>query len=152
MNNDQVSSALWFCFGLVVIFLSAPYGLGGIHSPGTGFLPFLTGITICLLSAIGFLDATVEKGKGKKWQSFLRGMRWDKPLISLIALVTYALLLDKLGFLIDTALIIGFLLRVIEPQRWRVVIAGALLTSSAMYLVFQVWLQTQLPAGILNYW
>jgi len=32
-----------------------------------------------------------------------------------------------------------------------VVISGALLTSLLTYLVFQVWLKTQLPSGILGF-
>ncbi|MFH1125088.1 MAG: tripartite tricarboxylate transporter TctB family protein [Pseudomonadota bacterium] len=150
-NNDQISSVVWFGFGLMVIFASLPYGLGGIHSPGTGFLPFLTGIAICALSAIGFLDAALEKRKGKTWENFLQGLRWHKPLITLTVLVAYVFILERLGFLLTTTLLVGFLLRVIEPQRWTVVIAGSLLTASAMYLIFQVLLKTQLPMGILNF-
>jgi putative tricarboxylic transport membrane protein len=150
-NNDQISSVVWFGFGLIVIFSSIPYGLGGIHSPGTGFLPFLTGIAICTLSAIGFLDAAMEKRKGKRWENFLQGLSWHKPLISLTAIVAYAFLLERLGFLLATTLLVGFLLRMIEPQKWTVVIAGSLLTASTMYLIFQVLLKTQLPMGILNF-
>jgi putative tricarboxylic transport membrane protein len=151
LNNDQGSSAFWFFIGLIIIFASIPLDLGKVRTPGTGFMPFLTGIAICSFSVIGFFHATVGNGKGKKWKNFLKGVRWEKPLLAMASLVVYAFLLEKLGFLLDTILLIAFLLKAIEPQKWLIIILGALFTSAAMYIIFQVWLQVQLPAGILKF-
>jgi hypothetical protein len=150
-NNDQASSAFWFCFGLIVIFSSLPYGLGEIRSPDTGFMPFLTGMAMCILAIIGFFEATMERRKGVTWQDCFTGVRWHKPLMSLSSLVVYALFLEKVGFLIASTLLVGFLLRVIHPQKWSVVVIGSLLASSVMYVVFHVWLKTQLPSGLLGF-
>ena len=151
LNNDQVSSAIWFGIGLLIIIFSIPYGLGELRSPTTGFMPFLTGLAICTLAAIGFVGGTLERIGGKKWKSLLKNVKWGKPLIAVIALFAYALLLNTLGFLLGTALLVGFLLRAVEPQKWLVVILGAILTSVSAYLIFQVWLETQLPPGILQF-
>jgi putative tricarboxylic transport membrane protein len=150
-NNDQISSAAWFFIGLLILIFSIPYGIGEVHAPETGFMPFYTGVTMCLLSAIIFIEATRARRGGLRWENPLQGTLWEKPIIALTALVAYALLMDKLGFILATALLIGFLLRGIHPQKWIVVIAGALLTSLITYLVFQVWLKTQLPAGIFGF-
>jgi putative tricarboxylic transport membrane protein len=150
-NNDQISSAAWFFIGLLILIFSIPYGLGEVHSPGTGFMPFYTGLAMCALSALIFMEATRAKKSGAKWENPLKGTLWVKPLIALVALIVYALLMDKLGFILATALLVGFLLRGIHPQKWSVVIGGAILTSLVTYLVFQVWLKTQLPAGILSF-
>jgi putative tricarboxylic transport membrane protein len=103
------------------------------------------------LSIIVFIEATRAKKNGVKWENPLKGAMWGKPLITLVALMVYALLMDKLGFLIMTALLVGFLLRGVHPQKWSVVILGAIIVSAACYLVFGIWLQTQLPAGILEF-
>ena len=63
------------------------------------------------------------------------------------ALFAYVLLMKPLGFLLCTALFIGFLLRTVKPQRWSVVIAGASLTALGAFGVFKLWLKTQLPQG-----
>lgn len=151
LNNDQVSSAIWFFIGLLVIIFSIPYGLGELRAPHTGFMPFLTGLAICTLSVIGFIGATLERKAGKKWTSLVKGVKWSKPLVAMIALFVFALILDTLGFIVSTALLVGFLLRAVEPQKWFVVILGATLISLTTYVIFQVLLETQLPAGILKF-
>ena len=150
-NNDQVSSASWFFIGVIIVLASIPYGLGGVHSPGTGFMPFLTGLALCILSIIEFVRATRENRKGKRWKTLFKDLQWDKPLIALAGLLVYALLWNSLGYLIGTALLVGFLLRVIYPQKWLVVILGAILSSSLSYIIFQIWLEAQLPRGILDF-
>jgi len=150
-NNDQISSAAWFFIGLLILYFAIPYGIGKVHAPETGFMPFYTGVAMCVLSGLIFMEATRAKRNGVKWENPLKGLAWGKSLIALAALVAYALLMDTMGFILATALLIGFLMRGIHPQKWSVVIAGALLTSLVTYLVFQVWLKTQLPAGILSF-
>ena len=149
-NNDQISSAVWFFIGLLGACFSIPYGIGSIHSPGTGFLPFYTSLAICLLASGVFIEGTFSGRRGEKWKNPFAKVQWTKPVIALAALLFYALFLDSLGFIASTALLVGFLMRVIQPQRWTVVIAGAVLTSLITYLVFQLWLGTQLPAGIFS--
>jgi putative tricarboxylic transport membrane protein len=151
LNNDQMSSIIWFIVGGLIILFSIPYGFGGFHSPGTGFLPFLVGLVICALAVIVFIQGTLARSRGKKWVSVVKGVKWEKPLYTLIALLFYVLLLDFLGFILASALLVAFLLRMIHPQRWLVVISGAMLTSILSYVIFRVWLKTQLPIGIFNF-
>jgi hypothetical protein len=151
LNNDQGSSIFWFLFGVIVIIGSIPYGLGSLHRPATGFVPFLTGFAICILSGIGFIAGTKRQRKGEKWKSAFKGLTWHNPLIAFAAIIVYALVIEWLGFLITSFLLVGFLLRVIIPQKWWVVIVGATLTSIIFYAFFQIWLGTQLPKGILNF-
>jgi hypothetical protein len=68
-----------------------------------------------------------------------------------LALLAYALAMEHLGFLLGTAIFLGFLLRLVEPQRWAVVIGGSLLASAASYGLFEVWLQSELPKGLLHF-
>ncbi len=69
----------------------------------------------------------------------------------LILLVLYAVLLDTLGFLIVTFLLIFLLLEVIYRRKWWVGLITALAGSLGSYLIFQVWLQSQLPKGLLGF-
>jgi hypothetical protein len=150
-NNDQISSAVWFFFGSLVIYFSIPYGVGTIQAPETGFMPLCAGFAICFLAVGVFVQATLRWKKGTKWENPLAGSQWAKPLIALVALVIYTLVLPSLGFVLSTAILVGVLLRAIQPQGWLVVVLGALLTSLICYLVFQVWLRTQLPSGPLGF-
>jgi hypothetical protein len=146
-NNDQVSGAIWIAVGIVIAVGSLRYGLGQLESPGTGFLPFLAGCAIALLALIGLIQSTLKRRNGAGWMPILRGILWQKPLLVMAALFAYALLMKSLGFLLCTVLFIGFLLRAVEPQRWPVVIVGAIGTALGAFAIFEVWLKTQLPQG-----
>jgi putative tricarboxylic transport membrane protein len=151
LNNDQLSSAILFFVGVLIIIFSIPYEIGEIHAPGTGFLPFYTGITICLLSILVFLEGAAKRREGTKWDNPFKKLRWDKPLVVMAGLATFVFILDHLGFILSSALLVGFLMRCIQPQKWSVVLLGAVFTSLVTYLVFQIWLGAQLPAGILSF-
>jgi len=147
INNDQASAAVWFALGLTITIASVPYGLGTLDTPGTGFLPFLSGLAITLLSFIGLVHATLQRRMGFGWKPMMRGLIWKKTLIVLLALLAYVLLLKPLGFSLCTALFIGFLLRTVQPQRWPVVLTGALGAAAGAYGIFEAWLKAQLPRG-----
>ena len=146
-NNDQVSGAIWIAVGIAVALGSLRYGLGPLESPGTGFLPFLAGCAIASLALIGLIQSTLKRRKGTGWTPIFRGVLWKKPLLVMAALFGYALLMKPLGFLLCTVLFIGFLLRAVEPQRWPVVVLGAIGTALGAFAIFNVWLKTQLPQG-----
>jgi putative tricarboxylic transport membrane protein len=150
LNNDQLSGAVWFGLGLAVCLGSLQYKLGTPAAPGTGFMPFLTGLAICFFSGIGLIHATLRKRRGEGWSPVLQGVFWKNAMIILVSLLAYALLLFPLGFVITTTLFIAFLLRAIVPQRWSVVIVCSILTAAASYLIFEVWLKAQLPKGPLG--
>ena len=113
-------------------------------------MPFLTGLAICFFSGIGLIHATLRKKRGEGWAPLLKGVIWMNAFVILLSLLAYALLLKPLGFVITTAGFIAFLLRVISPQRWSVVIACSILTALGSYLIFEVWLKAQLPKGPLG--
>jgi len=79
--------------------------------------------------------------------------RGNWPNVSMVmgALVLYTLLFQFLGFLLDTFWLIAFLQRVMEPMGWKKCLTGAVAASGGAYLVFQIWLKAQLPAGVLGF-
>jgi hypothetical protein len=56
-----------------------------------------------------------------------------------------------LGFLLASVILMGFLLRAIEPQKWYVVTLGAFLIPVIASLVFGWCLGVQLPTGVLGF-
>ncbi len=150
-NNDQVSAAVWFGVGAIIAIASIRCRLGTLESPGTGFLPFLAGLAITFFSVIGLVQGTLKQKKGQGWKSVMRGLKWKKSLIVLLSLLVYVLLLKPLGFLLVTTLFVGFLLAAVEPQRWYVLIFGAIGTAIGTYGIFEVWLKAQLPKGPLGF-
>ena len=68
-------------------------------------------------------------------------------VLTVVALLVYAVGMSYLGFLISTFIFLAFLLKVIEPQRWSVALFGSLAASGTFYLLFEMGLQSQLPKG-----
>ena len=71
-------------------------------------------------------------------------------VLTVLALLGYAVIMNYLGFLVSTFIFLVFLLRVIEPQRWPVALLGSLAASAAFFCIFELGLQSQLPKGPLG--
>ncbi|HSR10203.1 MAG TPA: tripartite tricarboxylate transporter TctB family protein [Thermodesulfobacteriota bacterium] len=145
---DQWSAlALLFISGLICWgALLLPYG--DVHNPAAGFFPLWLGIILAVMAAA--LLAQSSRGKdGRRITDILgEDVRWGKVLLVVASLVLYGWLMDVLGFLLSTFLLMAFLLRFVDPQPWRSVLLWTLSGSVGSYLVFDVWMKLRLPRGI----
>lgn len=149
---DRITSLIWIVFGIGLCIKSWVLGLGGPSEPGTGFVPFLTGLVIIILSFSLFLEATFTmKRSSSKQTSLWKEVYWKRVVYITILLLAYALLLSQLGFLIATFLVMVFLLKTGKPIKWRAAFLIGLLTSGISYLIFDVWLQVPFPQGVLRF-
>lgn len=149
-NNDQRSSLFWLVIGLAITLYSLKYGLGTFSIPGPGFLPFLSGAAMVLLSLIVFFQQ-ISKGQADTLKSLWIHTRWQTVLMVMASLVLYTIFLRFLGFLLAAFLLTAFLLRVMEPLNWKKVLAGATGATLCSYAIFELWLEAQLPAGFLGF-
>lgn len=97
-----------------------------------------------------FVQQFSKRGKERLTDLWAR-TNWPTMVMVMVALIVYTVLFTFLGFLLDTFLLIAFLLRVMEPMSWKKVLAGSAGTALASYVVFQLWLQAQLPQGFLGF-
>ena len=152
MSREEGSSLVWLGLSVLICIGSARLSLGDFQNPGPGFLPFIAGSVLGVLAAVVFVQARRAAVSAKE----TRGPIWANPggvkkiVLTVIALLAYATTMDYLGFLASTFFFSFFLLRMIEPQRWGVVILESLLASGVSYLIFEIWLQAQLPRGIFQ--
>ena len=148
-RHDLLSSIIFFCVGLFITFYAPQFGIGSLSSPGTGFMPFLTGLIICGLSVATFLRAILDKATHT--EGIWAGVKIKKLFLSIIVLIAYALLFEPIGFIIDTLFLILFLTRYMGSQTWKRSILCAVSSSILSYLLFETWLKAQLPRGILGF-
>jgi putative tricarboxylic transport membrane protein len=142
---DRWTGLFFTLFSIYICVESWKLKLGTFHRPGPGFLPFYAGIILGTFSlalvSLGFLRHPKE---GTSWES------WGRILLVVLAIFGFTLLLEKFGFLPSTFLFICFLLRVVEKRGWGFSVGVALLVALASYVVFDVLLKAQLPAGLLE--
>ena len=129
---------------------SLKYGFGSLSEPGVGFITFFAGAILALLSLLLFLSSFREKEKPADLRELWAGLDVKKALYVLMLLVVYPVLLRPAGFPLSTFVLLFLLFRVKGSYGiWTTLLASFFVTAVS-YLVFQVWLQVQLPRGILG--
>ena len=150
---DQWSGlALFILAGIICVgSILLPYG--NIHNPGPGFFPLWLGIILGAMAIALFLKTTWQKeGTAKALRDIVaEKVRWEKVFFVLAALILYGCLMNFLGYLIVTFLLMAFLLRFVEPHPWKPAIGWTLVGSVGSYLVFEVWMKLRLPKGFLGF-
>jgi putative tricarboxylic transport membrane protein len=144
-----IINSIWIIFSLAVCLESWRLDAGTLHAPGPGFLPFITGLLLGVLAIIAFLQALREKPSSDR-AFFSFGDYLIKVGVLIGALIVYVLLLNTLGFLVGTFLLLLVLFRIMEPLKWKTVILASIITLAAVYLLFDFFLGTRLPTGILG--
>jgi putative tricarboxylic transport membrane protein len=143
-------NVFWLLFSLLTCIESYRLKLGDVTKPGPGFFPFGAGLIMLFLSLIALFQWMGKKEPSEE-ETRKELVRWWNLVIILAATLAYALSLEKIGFLINTFLLITLLLKVVEPQTWKTSILGGVITAIAANVVFNVLFQAQIPSGILGF-
>jgi hypothetical protein len=149
-NPDRFSSIVCFVGGAVTALWSLKYGFGSLSEPGVGFITFFAGAVLALLSLFLFFTSFREKEKSAGIRELWAGLDVTKVVYVLAILVAYTLLLRPGGFLLCTFLLMSLLFRVKGAYGIWSTLLVSLVVTAVSYLLFQGWLQVQLPRGILG--
>ncbi len=148
---DRISGLFWLCFSVLVIIQSYRLGLGTLHQPGPGFLFFWVNIVLGIMSLIVLIRAWVSEKSEERHPALFRGQNMLKIIFVLISLFLYAIFMESLGFILVTLLLFVFLLGLIEKKRWFFTLSVSVAVTAIAYLIFETWLKTMLPGGVLGY-
>jgi putative tricarboxylic transport membrane protein len=143
---------VWMAVGLLSIYGSFQLGLGTLGEPGSGFLSCLAGSFICLMALIVFLQSFLQgKGFQVKISALWQGVKWHRPAMVGLLLLAYILMLEWLGFLLTTFLILLAMVKGVEKLSWEKALLISFSASAVCYLVFDKLLKAMLPRGILGF-
>ncbi len=132
-------------FGATALYESSKLPFGTVRSPGPGFFPWWTSLVLGLLALVLlFLSLTPSPSVSREGPG-----RIAKVAALLAVLGAYTFLLDPLGYPLCTFLLVLFMLRATDPQRWAVALSMAAITAVGSYIVFAIWLSIPLPRGPL---
>jgi len=146
---EKVVSFIWLFLGVALCWMSYRVGLGEAGSPGSGFIPFLTGCLLVFLASLHLIHSFIFLTGPQRRSDFWEGVRWDKLILVVAALFGYIFLLPVLGYFVVTFLFLVFLGKILEPQSWRTLLIISTLSVALSYLVFGYWLKCQFPMGYL---
>jgi hypothetical protein len=147
---------VWLLIGVIISAWSYRTGLGTFKEPGVGFVAFASGLFVI---AVGALVTVLRRPRVQKSRtvsgpihvSFLESAPF-KLTYTLALLVFYALLLDFLGYIITTGIVLFGLFFDRSLRRWAGALFASFLSVAVTYLVFEVWLKSQLPRGVFPWW
>ena len=147
----RIASFAWIVLGIALCLGSVQLGLGTMSSPESGLLPFITG---ALLGACGIVLVLLDMrkppaGRGTSVEASGK-MFGKKGGLSLAALFLYAFLMEPLGFILSTFMVLFLLFKIMEPRKWVTPIFISVTAVIVGYLVFCVWLRVNFPKGILG--
>jgi putative tricarboxylic transport membrane protein len=136
--------------GICFLGIGIGFTIGAVHlqigrptEPQPGFVPFLDGVTLVVLSAIFLFQAW--GGRTGETHAFgnLRG-----PAIVILGLILYVAGLETLGYILATACLSDVMLWVLETK-FRILVPVSLLLAIGSYALFDRLLGVTLPGGLL---
>jgi putative tricarboxylic transport membrane protein len=146
---DLYCGVFWLLFGLFVSGASLlDLGLGSFSHPDPGLFPFLIGVIMSLVALISIIVAIAAGRKDPtfgKWPSFSM-----KIPITIGVLCLYSLVLECLGYLISTSILLIYIFKFPASRNWRMSFLMTVAVMAVSYYFFVVLLKSQLPGGILE--
>jgi putative tricarboxylic transport membrane protein len=155
-QKDIISGLFFLLVGAFFIFNALCLDLGTFSDPGPGLIPLLPGILLSIISAaLVFNSYKGKKPQGEDNDSATHladSLKWPPVVITtLLAMLVFAVVLQYLGFVVSSILMMLFLFKFIGKHTWIRSAIGAASSVGICYLVFQVWLSVQFPIGPLGF-
>jgi putative tricarboxylic transport membrane protein len=141
MPRDLVSGLFWLAVAIFVAVHGISLKLGSLSRPGPGFFPFWGAVVLGLLSVVLIVRSLRREAPRLRIRP-----ESSKPLVVAAALLGYLLLLEPVGFVTVTFLVLLLLFR-LERRGWAFSAVSAVTGAFATHVLFQIWLKTQLPTG-----
>jgi len=149
MRSDIAVGAILLALAGYIFLTASALPFGTARVPQTAFFPKTLAVLLEILSLVVVTQALAGT-KAPFASNKIGSDGWIRIGATLATLAGFALLLERLGFLLATFLLMICLLRAIEAQSWGKVIAVALATSLITYGLFAWLLGVPLPAGVLG--
>jgi putative tricarboxylic transport membrane protein len=145
VRGDAAAAAVTLVFGAAAVYESAKLPFGTAHNPGQGFFPWWISAVIVSFALILLVQALTSPPSAPREGP----ERIAKVAALLVVLAAYTFLLEPVGYPLSTFLLILYMLRGMDPQRWSVALSMAVITAVGSYVVFAIWLSVPLPRGPL---
>ena len=140
-QRDFWSAAMFVIFGLLFIVWSMDYQFGTAQRMGPGYFPTVLG---ALLIGLGVLVGlpTVKAGSVA---TQVEKIGWRGLLVILGAVILYAVLLPRLGFVAALVVLVILSAMASEEFAWRETLISVAVLGVCSYLVFVKGLDLQFP-------
>jgi len=144
-SADIVAGLVLIIVGMGAIVGAIGLRVGTPTEPQPGFFPFLSGVSILVLSSI-----ILVQGWLGRTQSSISFGEIRRPAMLITVLIAFVGLLEPLGYLITSPLIVVLALRIMGIKSWKVLLTTSLGLAIGTFVLFDRLLGITLPVGILS--
>lgn len=142
MTVDRVAGAALVLIGLVTLVESRAFPLGTLHRPGPAFVPVVLASLLILFGMAVFAMGAPSRHMGDVgWHE------WRHAVAIFGACAFAALGLERLGYRLTMAVVVAFLLLIVERKGWVLGLALTLVVAWGSFLLFDTLLNVLLPRG-----
>jgi putative tricarboxylic transport membrane protein len=149
IKYDRISMLFLMGVAFLICVESVRMGVGSLSDPGIGLVPMACGLILGILGLVGFAG-TLKKEETEAVVIWQRGISWRKMISVLISLVSYAFLIDLLGFSLTTLIWTAFMFRGLARMGWIVTLLASVVSTFFCSLVFEYYLGIRFPRGIFS--
>ncbi len=119
--------------------------LGSLKNPGAGLFPFWISLILCGLGVLSLMNLIVDRGRVKP-VSWPMPPAWKRIGFGLLFFTVYALILEPLGYVFSTILLMLLFSKIIFQKSWLQSALLGFLAVLASYSLFVWLLGMRLPA------
>jgi putative tricarboxylic transport membrane protein len=146
---DRITGSIIAFLGIGILWEGGHLTRGTLGHPGPGFFPTLLATLLIILS----LFLIIPKGKKEEggevfppWSTIYRQLI---PIYA--ALLAFTGLLDFVGFILLTLLLMFFLFVKISYLKWYTAMLAAFVSTGVIYFIFGLILKSSFPIGLLSF-
>lgn len=118
--------------------------------PGHGFMPFWLGVLLGVLAIVLLVQAARIPAEEDEPTRFPAWQGAKAVLLAILAMGVNALLLENIGFILSTLILVPFMMAVVLREKWKLTVYTTLGVTALLYVVFQVLLNINLPKSPLG--
>jgi putative tricarboxylic transport membrane protein len=144
---DIYCALFWILLALFEVCLSMKLSPGTLKYPGPGFFPIIIGAFLLFFSLL----LIIMVARGEKPSDYYTIPPFPGKVWLICALMFgYSFLLEYLGYIISTALLLFYLFKYPASKKWGPALLMSAVVVILTYYFFGVLLDAQFPKGILK--
>jgi hypothetical protein len=142
MTVDRLAGMALVLIGFVALWESRVFPLGSLHRPGPAYMPV---VVASLLIIFGVTRFAMGGRAGRLAE--LDWSEWRHAVAIFGACAFAAWGLERLGYRLTMAVVVAFLLLVVERKGWALGLALTVVMAWGSFFVFDTLLRVPLPRG-----
>ena len=147
---DYISGSVLLAFAALLFWQTGELVVWGPFGPSSGFFPLGLSILLAILSLVIIIRAGRQSEKISGRVNIL-GPDKRKYFFYLACFFAFSLIFAKAGYTLTLVGFLGFILKVVEKQSWKMTL-GIILTAAAFsHFLFVKFLSVPLPEGPLSF-